>query len=585
MPFAYGVGERTLRVVVRVPAHSIGGGRVAWNDRYAWEGGDYAPLVEAAPLGLYARDGDMEYWAAEIELHRPRFRYRFGLDGPAGLVWYGWDGLRDEPHPRGAFEYAYLAEGDRPEPPEWARGATFYQIFPDRFARGGGGTHSRPLAPWDAVPGRRTFLGGDLDGIVAKLDHLASLSVDALYLTPIFTSPSNHRYDTSDYFSVDPDLGGNPALRRLVSALHARGMRLLLDGVFNHSGADWPPFVDALQRGAASAYARWFSFDPAESGADSTAAAPPGGPGYETWSVNVPTLPKLRTSEPDLRDLICRIGRFWVQEFGIDGWRLDVANEVDHRLWRAFRQQVRSVAPEAFLVGEVWQAAMPWLRGDQFDSVMDYPLREAILGFAGTGSLDAPGLLDAVDRLRATYPEPDHHFLYNLLGSHDVKRALTACGNDRAAFTVATALLYGLPGIASIYYGDEVGMEGGDDPHNRAGMVWGERQDARLLDIHVRLGRLRRTRSALRSGTYERLDGDGTAAAFLRGSGTDCVAVMANPRATAVRFPIGGMRDRLGSAARLLDTFSYGQEPATLGEDAVHLPPTSVAYLTNKEHS
>jgi glycosidase len=445
------------------------------------------------------------------------------------------------------------------------------------------------LEPWDATPGRRTFLGGDLDGIVSKLDHIASLSVDALYLTPIFTSPSNHRYDTSDYFTVDPDLGGNPALRRLVSALHERGMRLLLDGVFNHSGADWPPFVDVLQRGASSPHARWFYLDPAECGADSTTAARPGGPGYETWSLNVPTLPKLRTSEPDLRDLICRIGRFWVQEFGIDGWRLDVANEVDHRLWRAFRQQVRAADPEAFLVGEVWQAAMPWLRGDQFDSVMDYPLRDAILGYAGTRALDAPAFLDAVNRQRVAYPEPNLHFLYNLLGSHDVERALTACAGDRGAFTVATALLFGLPGIASIYYGDEVGMEGGDDPHNRGGMLWDERQDARLLDIHKRLGWLRRAHPALRSGTYERADddgtvGDGTAAAFLRRAGSQSVAVIANPGPAAVRFPLHEVRQRMASPGRLLDTFGYGQEPATLARDSIHLPPATVVYLASKEH-
>ena len=333
-------------MIVRAPAGAVSGGRVAFNDRYDWAVTDWAPLRHTAELRLYAHDGEADYWSADLEISPPRPRYRFGLETATGLRWLGWDGLADTPRPAGAFEFPYVAEGDLADAPEWANGATFYQIFPDRFARSDAAHRRGAVDAWDEPPRSTSFLGGDLDGIVDHLDHIESLGVDGIYLTPIFTAPSNHKYDTTDYFAVDPDFGGNRALRRLADAVHGRGMKLLLDGVFNHAGAQWAPFVDAVEKGAASKYRDWFYFD---------------GDGYETFATNIPSMPKLRTAAPDLRDLVLSVGRFWVQEYGVDGWRLDVAHEVDHALWRRFRIAVRDVDPTAFLVGETWDWALPWL--------------------------------------------------------------------------------------------------------------------------------------------------------------------------------------------------------------------------------
>jgi glycosidase len=564
---------------VRVPAGAIDGGQVAYNDRYAWQGQDYAPLRSTAPLWLYARDGELEYWAADLALHPPRLRYRIGLDTADGRRWFGFDGLRDTPAPRGAFEFAYVAEGDLPDSPAWAAGAVFYHIFPDRYARSAAGHRRDRLDEWDAPVGKRSFLGGDLDGIVERLDHIASLSVDALYLTPIFSSPSNHKYDTADYFTVDADFGGNAALRRLVDALHGRAMRLILDGVFNHAGAQWPPFVDALRNGADSPYASWFYL------ADGTvpaagAAAKGAGPGYETWAIDVASLPKLRTSEPAVRDLVCRIGRHWAQEFGIDGWRLDVANEVDHATWRAFRAAVRAGNPEAYIVGEVWTSALPWLRGEQFDSVMNYPWREALLGYAGPAALDGRGLLDAIDAVRAAYPEPVHPFLYNLIGSHDAERPLTEVGGDAAAAGLAAALLFALPGAVSIYYGDEVGMAGGKDPACRDGMVWdGRRQDRRLLELYRRLGKLRRAAPALRTADYQRLAEDGQLVAFGRGSGDDRLVAVANASRSAGRLASAPLGEWLDGRPALAGTYGYDDAAAELDRTGLRLPPQSVTFI------
>lgn len=552
--------------MLRVPAGAIRGGRVAFNDRYAWEGADYAPLRQLAPLSIYAHDGESDYWAADLRLQPPRLRYRFGLETEEGLRWFGWDGLRHDPKPRGAFEFAYLAEGDRPDSPSWARGAVFYHIFPDRFARGREPARRTRVDAWDSTPARRTVLGGDLDGITERLDYIESLGADALYLTPIFTAPSNHKYDTADYMSVDPDFGGTEALDRLVAALHGRGMRLVLDGVFNHAGSTWPPFVDVLERGRGSRYARWFYFRD---------------DGYETWGSKVSSLPKLRTSHPAVRELVLAVGRRWIAEHGIDGWRLDVANEVDHALWRAFRSAVRQASRNAFLVGEIWEWALPWLRGDQFDSVMNYPLRRAMLSFAGAIDLDGGGFLDAVDRLRAAYPEPVHDLLYNLLGSHDEVRPLTALRDDRAALVVAAGLLYTLPGIASLYYGDEVGMTGGKDPLNRGGMVWDpSRQDGRLLETFRSLGRLRRSQVALRTGRYTRLGADTELAIYARGTGRSRVIVAANVGESSQTIGERELARWLRAAPQVAETVTYSPAKASFRRGALHIPAQSVALIT-----
>ena len=578
LPFAYGLSRSRLRVVLRAPAGAVDGGIVAYNDRYAWseEDDDWAALDRHAPLTVYARDGELEYWFADLELHPPRLRYRFGLDTADGRRWFGWDGLGDAPRPRGSFEFAYVAEGDVHELPEWARGAVFYQIFPDRFAIGPGGPRRAGVEPWHSPPRRDTFLGGDLDGIRARLDHVASIGADALYLTPIFSAPSNHRYDTADFFNVAADLGGNEALRRLVDALHERGMRLVLDGVYNHVGATWPPFVDALTRGADSPHAGWFYLD---------------GDMYETWGPNVTSLPKLRTSHPDVRELVCRVGRFWIDQFGIDGWRLDVADEVDHALWKDYRRAVRGARRDALLVGEIWGWAMPWLRGDELDSVMNYPLRRSILRFAAAGSraidkdgpLDADGLLNTMDRLRAAYPERVLPYLYNLLGSHDEQRPLTALAGDRAALVVAAGLLFTLPGIASVYYGDEVGLEGGKDPDNRRGMEWAvERQDASLLGVYRSLGGLRRALPVLRHGRYERLDAQddsGSVAAFARVHDGQRVVVLANAGRADRSVARRQVEAWLGGRPELVASLAYRRESAVVEGAALHLPGQSVSIV------
>ena len=295
--------------------------------------------------------------------------------------------------------------------PAWVKDAVFYQVFPDRFARSGRVEAPGPLEDWDSPPTVHGFKGGDLYGVAERLDDLADLGVTAIYLNPVFSSASNHRYHTYDYLAVDPMLGGDAALRELLDAAHARGMRVILDGVFNHASRGFWPFNHVLECGIASPYVDWFHVDrdalaggrplrayPDESmrdaadgwgGADGFGTEISFSLGYRAWW-NLPALPKLNTDNPQVREYLMRVAEHWIR-FGADGWRLDVAAEIDDdEFWREFRRRVKAIDPDAYIVAEVWNEDQRWLQGDQFDAYMNYPLAFAILSFAA-GRPPRPG--------------------------------------------------------------------------------------------------------------------------------------------------------------------------------------------------
>jgi neopullulanase len=291
-----------------------------------------------------------------------------------------------------------------PETPGWVRDAVFYQIFPDRFAQSGRLARPANLEPWDSPPTAHGFKGGDLLGVAEKLDDLKELGVDALYLNPVFASAANHRYHTWDYHRVDPLLGGDAALRELLDAAHARGMHVVLDGVFNHVGRGFFAFHHILENGADSPYLDWFVLDleRLRAGRPLGAYAEPKllrrgkkhrpafeELGYAAWW-DLPALPKLDTRTAAVREYLWDVAERWVR-FGIDGWRLDVPSEIDDDdFWRELRRRVKRANPEAYLVGEIWYDARRWLSGDQFDATMNYPLAKAALGFFVRGlDLDA----------------------------------------------------------------------------------------------------------------------------------------------------------------------------------------------------
>ncbi|MCA9047714.1 MAG: glycoside hydrolase family 13 protein [Planctomycetaceae bacterium] len=414
--------------------------------------------------------------------------------------------------------------------PSWVPDSVFYQIFPDRFARSGRVPAPGLMEDWNSPPTVYGFKGGDLYGVAERLEYLQDVGITALYLCPIFSSAANHRYHTYDYFSVDPLLGGNAALRELIDEAHRRGMRIVLDGVFNHCGRGFWPFHHVLENGEASPYRDWFHFDPAHLNrhrpfqpypSDDAARQLAEGRGsletvgYAAWW-NLPALPKFNTNCPAVREFLLSVGEHWV-EFGIDGWRLDVPNEIDDdEFWREFRRRIRKRNPAAYIVGEVWGEAQRWLHGDMWDAVMNYQITAACLGFFGGDSLDlqetrrpssfghvrrltAPEFADEVRRLATMYSFETTTAQLNLLDSHDMPRFITCCRGDRTALQLAWLFVCLIPGAPCIYYGDEVGLEGRHDPDCRRGFPWSkETQNPQLLQWFKDCIRLRRRRSSLR---------------------------------------------------------------------------------------
>ena len=373
--------------------------------------------------------------------------------------------------------------------PNWVKQAVFYQIFPDRFATSAKVAKPNNLEPWETPPSIYGFKGGDLLGVVERLDYLQDLGITAIYLTPVFQSASNHRYHTHDYYQVDPILGGNAALRILLDDAHRRGMRVVLDGVFNHASRGFFQFNHILECGASSPYLDWFDVR------SFPLNAYEGTPNYRCW-VDLPALPEFNTKNPQVRAFIMGVARYWL-EYGIDGWRLDVPFCIDDdSFWQEFRQVVKSVNPEAYIVGEIPGEAQRWLQGDQFDAVMNYQFTHACLGFFGgekinrvieermmgfpsTPILDAPAFARRAEELLKLYPHENILAQLNLLDSHDMPRFLAMAGNNKSALKLAVLFQMTYPGAPCVYYGDEIGLANGPTgaPEDcRYSFSWDERR-------------------------------------------------------------------------------------------------------------
>jgi cyclomaltodextrinase len=378
--------------------------------------------------------------------------------------------------------------------PEWAKDAVFYQIFPDRFYNGDWGNDPPNLAKWGDVPRRDNFFGGDLKGVLQKLPYLKELGINAIWFNPIFDAPSNHKYDTRDYFRIDPSLGDIDAFKELLSGCHANQIRVILDGVFNHTGTEFFAFQDVKKYGSASKYSSWYHVH--EFCRDGKPLE------YDCWW-GFRSLPELNTNNSEVQKYLFDVITYWSKEVGIDGWRLDVPNEVGHEFWREFRKLVKGIDPESYIVGEIWKDGSPWLQGDQFDGVMNYLFRDAMVSFFAHREIDACEFDERLAEIRQLYRPEVNHYLLNLLGSHDTARFLTVCHENIRKMAIAVIFQMTYVGIPLIYYGDEVGMTGHGDPDCRRTMIWDEsQQNQRLLRLYQRLIRIRRSYPALRRGSF-----------------------------------------------------------------------------------
>ncbi|HBF36089.1 MAG TPA: alpha-glycosidase [Firmicutes bacterium] len=378
-------------------------------------------------------------------------------------------------------------------PPAWASQAVFYQIFPERFCNGDPSNDPINKQSWGEAPSVFNFFGGDLKGIITKIPYLQQLGVTSLYLNPIFDSPSNHKYDTRDYLSISPEFGDVWTFKSLVEQLHQAGIRVIIDGVFNHTGDNFWAFQDIIKNGVRSRFKDWYHCK------EFPIIQNP--PNYECWW-NFGSLPKLNHQNPEVVNYLLKVVAFWTS-LGIDGWRLDVPNEVHMDFWRIFRKLVKSINPEAFIVGEIWDQPFDWLKGDTCDAVMNYRWRDAVIHYFGQGQLSAEQFRMELSNNRSNLPWEYIISAYNLLSSHDTPRFLTLCGENKKKYLAATAFQFTYPGIPALYYGDEVGMTGGKDPDCRKTMKWSEsEQDQLLFKETQNLIQMRKQYQSLQSGSY-----------------------------------------------------------------------------------
>ncbi len=470
---------------------------------------------------------------------------------------------------------------EAPSVPDWVKDAVFYQVFPDRFAFSPRVPKPSNLEPWGSPPTVFGYKGGDLLGVAERLDHVAALGANALYLNPIFQSTANHRYHTHDYHRVDPLLGGDAALNELLGAAHERDMRVILDGVFNHASRGFLQFNDVLENGSKSPYVDWFHVR-----SHPLNAYGGGDLGYEAWW-DLPALPKLNVANPQVREFLLDVGERWLR-FGADGWRLDVPSEIDDdEFWREFRRRCAAARADAYIVGEIWELAERWLQGDMFHGVMNYPFARAVYGLVGRDldhteasksglgrlePLEPAAFASRMNDLFRVYPGETAFGQLNLLGSHDTPRLATVLRGDDVAVRQALLLLFAAPGAPCVYYGDEIGLRGGHDPHNRGTVPWGDRAawDEGLLAYVSALGRLRRELQPLRRGAVEVIAQEG-AVVIRRESeeGVVCAAVNTTDHDAVL---VG----RALPGSRWVDRLTPGAEP---GEESFLLPYRSSAVL------
>lgn len=497
--WCYMYDRDTVHIRVRTRRGDLDTVDVVAGDKY-----DFAHTLKRIPMSNFASDALFDYWQAEVTTPHRRLQYYFRFASGSSTVYMTEAGFADEP-PNGVtnvFEYPFLHESDMLAPPEWVKHAVFYQIFPERFANGDPANDPDGVLPWGGKPEPHNFFGGDLQGVIDHLDHLAELGVNAIYFTPIFEATTNHKYDTSDYMKIDPHFGDTATLRRLVELAHERGIRVLLDAVFNHSGGRFAPFLDVVEKGEASPYKDWFHVE------EFPLRVENGRPTYRAFAFE-PHMPKLNTQHPEVKAYLLEVARYWIEEVGIDGWRLDVANEVDHQFWREFRQTVKAANPEAYILGEIWHDSMRWLQGDQFDAVMNYPFTNAVLDFFAHQKINAEQFSQRIASLIASYPLQVHEAAFNLLDSHDTPRLLTLMDGDKRRMKLAVLFQLTFLGTPCIYYGDEVGLDGAGDPDCRKCMEWDPaKQDRELFAFYQAAISLRRQYAALRTGSFRFLRTD-----------------------------------------------------------------------------
>ena len=444
------------------------------------------------------------YYEIYIKLKDKRFAYVFKIKEGDQTYFLSENGLDTrcdlDEFSFTSFQMPYINEVDIFRPVDWMKDAVFYQIFVERFNRGNFYKDASYInQAWLDLPTPKSFAGGDLRGITQKLDYIKDLGVNCLYLTPIFKSPTNHKYDIMDYFEIDPHFGDKKDFKKLVNKAHELGIRIVLDAVFNHMSHLNPIFEDVREKGEKSKYYDWFYIDGDAADIEKI--------NYQTFAY-VYNMPKLRTSKRQVQDYLIKVGKYWIEEFDIDGWRLDVSDEVSHDFWRIFRKEIKSVKADAVIIGENWHNAEPFLRGDEFDSIMNYAFTNTTLDYFKE-KIDAKEASDKLNMVMMRNRDQANSMMLNFLDTHDTPRFLTEISGsvDKVLAAIALATVY--MGATCLYYGTELGLEGGADPDCRRSMPWEKLADSQELSQKIKGILKLKGHRAIRDGKIKISSGDG----------------------------------------------------------------------------
>lgn len=461
--YCFPISENVIVLRFRTAKNDIQSIKVIYGNKYV-----FSEEQKIKDMKKKYTDEFFDFYEVRLELDDTRLAYVFYLSDEKDSYYFSEDGISSEYNFTKAFynffQYPYINKADIFECVPWMKKAVFYQIFVDRFHMGDLEIDKSYInCKWGDKPTPKTFAGGDIKGIIQKLDYLKNLGINTIYLTPIFKSISNHKYDISDYYTIDSHFGNNQDLKELVTQIHKRKMRIVLDAVFNHCSEKLMQFQDVLKLGKKSAYFDWFIIKGDTVNQKEV--------NYETFAA-CSYMPKLNTSNEEVQEFLLDISSHYIKEYDIDGWRLDVSDEISHDFWRTFRKRVKSLKSDAVIIGENWHNASNYLHGDQYDSIMNYAFTKACLDFLATKSKTSEQMAWKLNELLVRNNEQANQMMLNLLDSHDTHRFFKEIDGDRFKMKVALSLLFFYKGTPCIFYGTEILTWGGYDPDCRKCMDW-----------------------------------------------------------------------------------------------------------------
>ena len=530
--FSYAVDKDLFVIRVQVKKDDMKEVILHYEDKYIpMERKDTRKTV---PMKKVAVSQFHDYYEAQIKMHLICLRYFFEFTDTQGeKVYYGnyefdkecitnRDRMFDCPQ--------NLREEEMFEVPEWAANKVVYQIFPSRFAATEPVDkelwYKAPITPMDD-------LHGNLRGIIEHMDDIQNLGIDVLYMTPIFQSNSCHKYDTTDYYQIDPSFGTTEDLKELVQKAHERGMKVVLDAVYNHTGREFFAFADILENGEKSKYRDWYFID--------------GFPLKSEWG-EIPNfkcfgyyggMPKLNLKNPEVEKYITDVACYWIKECDIDGWRLDVGDEISHFFWKNFRKAVKAVKKDLLIIGEIWHYAGDFLEGDEWDTVMNYPFYLNLIDLLADEKITVSQFVQNLGYLKGRLNKNCYPLMWNLIDSHDTARFLHLCNDNKKKQHLAAAFQLLLPGMPMIYYGDEYAMPGANDPDCRRGMYWDEEyQDKEMYEWYKRLIQVRKSHACIVEGELAGIvieDEEGTVV-LIRKNGEETIAMIFNCSSSAKKF-------------------------------------------------